>query len=87
MAELVVGMVTGAQNNSAGKTLGPDGKHLRVGTCCKHFAVYDLEGIAGEGGTTNRKSFDAEVNARDMWESYMPAFEACVKGAEATHVM
>ena len=87
MAALVVAMVTGAQNNTVGEPLGPDGKHLRVGTCCKHFAVYDLEGVAGEGGTTNRKQFDARVNARDFWESYMPAMKACVVKAQSSHVM
>ena len=41
MARLVVKMVTGAQNNSVGSEVGPDGKRLRVGLCCKHFAVYN----------------------------------------------
>lgn len=40
-------MVTGMQNNSARASAGPDGKHLRVGACCKHFGVYDVEGGAG----------------------------------------
>jgi beta-glucosidase-like glycosyl hydrolase len=95
MSALVVQMVTGAQNNTAGAGrapgagAGPDGRHLRVGMCCKHFAVYDLEGegIAQPNGTVSRKMFDARVNNRDMWESYMPAFRACAVTARASHVM
>ena len=83
MGELVVGMVTGAQNNSVGEG-GPDGKHLRVGMCCKHFAVYDVE---TPPGGHDRFSFDAQVNARDMWESYMPAFRKCIVEAQSSHVM
>ena len=84
MSRLVVGMVTGAQNNSAGRSVGPDGRHLLAGSCCKHFAAYDVEGGAG---TADRFTFDAELNARDMWETYMPAFKACITEAKASHVM
>ena len=82
--DLVAEFVTGAQNNSLHSEVGPDGHHLRVGTCCKHFAAYDVEGGAG---TPARFQFDAELNARDMWETYMPAFESCVKDAQSSHVM
>ena len=37
MAQLVTQFVTGAQNNSAGKSVGESG-YLQAGTCCKHFA-------------------------------------------------
>ena len=83
MGALVVAMVTGAQNNSVGSSVGPSG-HLRAGTCCKHFAVYDVEGGAG---TVDRSYFNAQINARDMWETHMPAFKRCIKDAKATHVM
>jgi beta-glucosidase len=36
---LVVSWVTGAQNNSAGNSVGPDGKTILTGLCCKHFAA------------------------------------------------
>lgn len=83
MGDLVVQLVRGAQNNSAGSSTDADG-HMQAGTCCKHFAAYDIEGGAG---TPSRVSFDAEVNARDMWETYMPAFKACVVEARSSHVM
>ena len=84
MSDLVVQFVTGGQNNSIGKNYGPDGKSLMAGACCKHWAVYDIEGGAG---TPDRYHFDAEINGRNFWESYVPGFEACVKEAKAMHVM
>ena len=35
MAELVREFVTGAQGNAPRAEAGPDGRHLRVGMCCK----------------------------------------------------
>ena len=99
MGELVVPFVTGMQDNSRRGSAGtgnPDGAHdnrtgypdgaryLRVGACCKHFAAYDVDGGAG---TPDRSWFHAEVSARDLWESHMPAFRRCVVEARATHVM
>jgi len=82
MARLTVAWVTGAQNNTAFDSLGPDGKTLRSGLCCKHFAAYDSENIPAQ-----RTVFNANLTSLDMWETYMPAFEACIKEAKATHVM
>jgi len=84
MAQLVRSFVTGAQNNTEGNSTDAGGKHLQVGMCCKHFAAYDVE---GGGGTAPRFQFDAEVNGRDFWEYYMPAFRACVAEARGSHVM
>jgi beta-glucosidase len=53
--------------------------------CCKHFAVYDSEG--GTGLVNDRYTFNANVTGRDMWETYMPAFKACVAEAGGTHDM
>ena len=38
-------------------------------------AVYSVEGGAS---TVDRSWFHAEVQGRDFWETYMPAFHACV---------
>ena len=84
MKEMVVNFVTGSQNNSIGSTYGPDGKTIQAGACCKHFAAYDVEGGAG---TEDRFHFNAVVNGRDMWETYMQGFESCIKDAKAMHVM
>jgi len=70
MGELVVEFVRGAQNNTAGRT-DADG-YLQAGTCCKHVAVYNTEGHAGG---PSRMSLNVDVNARDLWETYLPAFQ------------
>jgi beta-glucosidase-like glycosyl hydrolase len=47
---------------------------LKVGATCKHLAGYSLEQWSG----ISRFEFDAIINARDLQETYLPAFEACV---------
>lgn len=44
---------------------------LKVSACCKHFAAHSIE--------ENRYSFDAIVDERDMADTYLPAFKACVE--------
>ena len=50
--------------------------------CCKHYAAYDSENIP-----ENRILYNAIVNNRNMWESYLPVFEQCVKTAETASIM
>jgi beta-D-xylosidase 4 len=64
---------------------GEDPRYLKIVADCKHFAAYDLEDSAGEG--TDRFHFDAKVSDQDMVESYLPAFETCVRDAQAASVM
>ena len=80
-ARLGVAFVTGAQANPPHQTVGESGS-LLVGMCCKHFAAYDVEDLP-----TPRYRFDANVSRQMLWETYLPAFEACVKEAKASHVM
>lgn len=62
------------------KGLQGDGKYLRTAACAKHFAVHSgPEGI--------RHEFDAQTNPKDLWETYLPAFEAAVKEAGVESVM
>ena len=51
-----------------------DGEFMRTAACAKHFAVHS-------GPEELRHSFDAEASRKDMWETYLPAFEACVREA------
>ncbi|XP_037028719.1 beta-D-xylosidase 3-like [Bradysia coprophila] len=44
---------------------------LKVSACCKHFAAHSIE--------EDRYSFDAVVDDRDMADTYLPAFKACVE--------
>lgn len=57
-----------------------DGEFMRTAACAKHFAVHS-------GPEELRHSFDAEASRKDMWETYLPAFEACVREAKVESVM
>lgn len=61
---------------------GPsDGKYDKLHACAKHFAVHS-------GPEWNRHSFNAkDIKPRDLWETYLPAFEALVKDANVKEVM
>lgn len=59
---------------------GDDENYLKTAACAKHFAVHS-------GPEDIRHSFNAKVNMQDMWETYLPAFEACVKEAKVETVM
>jgi beta-glucosidase len=57
-----------------------DGEVLKAAACAKHFAVH-----SGPEGL--RHKFNAVVSKKDLWETYLPAFEACVKEADVEAVM
>lgn len=59
---------------------GDDPKYLKVAACAKHFAVHN-------GPEHLRHEFDVTVSERDLWETYLPAFEALVKEADVEAVM
>ncbi len=61
---------------------GPDStKYRKLLACAKHFAVHS-------GPEWNRHSFNLEnISARDLWETYLPAFEALVKDGHVAEVM
>ena len=56
------------------------GKYLKVAACSKHFAVHS-------GPEALRHEFNAEANPKDMYETYLAAFEATVREAEVESVM
>ena len=57
-----------------------DGDVLKAAACAKHFAVHS-------GPEAIRHEFNAEATAKDMEETYLPAFEALVKEAHVEAVM
>lgn len=59
---------------------GDDGNYLKAAACAKHFAVHS-------GPESIRHSFDAKASKKDMWETYLPAFEALVTEAGVEAVM
>ena len=61
---------------------GPaDSKYDKLHACAKHFAVHS-------GPEWNRHEFNAEnIDARDLRETYLPAFKALVQEADVKEVM
>lgn len=59
---------------------GHDEKYMKSAACAKHFAVHS-------GPEDERHSFNAEVSIQDMYETYLPAFKACVQEANVESVM
>ncbi len=59
---------------------GHDKKYLKAAACAKHFAVHS-------GPEDERHSFNAIASKKDMRETYLPAFKACVKDADVEVVM
>lgn len=59
---------------------GDDPKYLKAAACAKHYAVHS-------GPEALRHEFDAIVSKKDLYETYLPAFEALVKEANVESVM
>ncbi len=59
---------------------GPDLNHLRAVTTSKHFAVHS-------GPETLRHGFNVDPSARDLEETYLPAFRATVTEGHVQSVM
>lgn len=59
---------------------GHDENYLKTAACAKHFAVHS-------GPEDLRHSFNAVVNKQDLYETYLPAFKACVQEGKVEAVM
>lgn len=59
---------------------GDHPKYLKAAGCAKHYAVHS-------GPESLRHEFDAVVTPKDLWETYLPAFEALVVEAKVEGVM
>ena len=59
---------------------GEDPRYLKLVANAKHYAVHS-------GPEPERHGFDAVVNDKDLWETYLPAFEALVCEARVASVM
>jgi beta-glucosidase len=64
--------ITGLQGN--------EDTYLKVAACAKHYAVHS-------GPEPRRRSFDVEPSQRDLYETYLPQFEAAVCEAGVESVM
>lgn len=59
---------------------GDDPKYFRVISTPKHYAVHS-------GPEPLRHMFDARTRTRDLYETYLPAFEACITEGGAWSIM
>ena len=59
---------------------GDDPRYLKLVATPKHYAVHS-------GPERDRHRFDAVVDERDMRDTYLPAFEACIKEGGAVSIM
>ncbi|MDO4326608.1 MAG: glycoside hydrolase family 3 C-terminal domain-containing protein [bacterium] len=59
---------------------GHDESYLKAAACAKHFAVHS-------GPEDLRHEFNAEVSEQDLYETYLPAFYACVREGQVEAVM
>ena len=59
---------------------GNDPKYFKVISTPKHYAVHS-------GPEPLRHSFDAIISKHDLYDTYLPAFESCIKEAGAFSVM
>lgn len=67
-----IAFVTGLQ--------GSDPKYFKIISTPKHFAVHS-------GPEPERHEFDARISKEDLYNTYLPAFEACVKQGGAFSIM
>jgi beta-glucosidase len=59
---------------------GDDPKYLKTIATAKHYAVHS-------GPESSRHTFDAVIDDQDLFETYLPQFEAAVKEGGASSVM
>lgn len=59
---------------------GEDERYLKAAACAKHF-------VAHSGPESERHHFNAVVSKRDLYETYLPAFKACVCEGSVESVM
>ncbi len=59
---------------------GDDPTYFKTHACAKHYAVHS-------GPEWNRHEYNAEATPRDLWTTYLPAFEALVRVGHVQEVM
>ena len=59
---------------------GNDKKYYKLHSCAKHYAVHS-------GPEPLRHQFDVSVSMRDLWETYLPAFQSIVEKGNVQEVM
>lgn len=73
-------VLIGSLGNQFIKGIQGDGKYYKAAACAKHLAVHS-------GPEKERHHFNAEVSRKELWETYLPAFETAVKDGNVEAVM
>ncbi|GBF87380.1 beta-D-xylosidase 2-like [Raphidocelis subcapitata] len=62
---------------------GKDRQYVKIAATCKHFFGYSFEMADG----VSRFSFDSKLPPQDVTDTYLPAFDACVRAARTQGIM
>ncbi len=73
-------LLTGKMGVAFIKGLQGEGKYRKLDATIKHYAVHS-------GPEYERHSFDAVVNQKDLYETYLSAFKYCIDNAHPSAVM
>eukprot|EP01116_Phalansterium_solitarium_P002419 TRINITY_DN1242_c0_g1_i5.p1 TRINITY_DN1242_c0_g1~~TRINITY_DN1242_c0_g1_i5.p1 ORF type:complete len:821 (+),score=286.40 TRINITY_DN1242_c0_g1_i5:130-2592(+) len=81
-SRLAVAYISGMQQ-------GPDPKYTEVVATAKHALAYNLDSDYAAGGDNGqyRLGYDAYVSQTDLYQTFLPAFEASIKEANVRSVM
>merc|ERR1712091_202344 len=65
-----------------------DPYHLQASACCKHYVANELENTRQpDGEQWDRQHVDSNVTQRDLVDSYMVPFQACVEKGKVSSLM
>ncbi|MBE6673556.1 MAG: glycoside hydrolase family 3 protein [Ruminococcaceae bacterium] len=73
-------LLTGKMGTAFIKGLQGEGKYRKLDATIKHYAVHS-------GPEYERHGFDAVVNKKDLYETYLSAFKYCIDHADPSAVM
>ncbi len=72
--------LTGELGDAFVRGLQGNGRRIKAAACAKHYAVHS-------GPESIRHEFDAVVDQKDLWETYLPAFQRLVTESKVEGVM
>ena len=65
-----------------------DPYHLQASACCKHYVANEMENTRQpDGEQWDRQHVDSNVTQRDLVDSYMVPFQACVEKGKVSSLM
>ena len=65
-----------------------DPYHLLASACCKHYVANSMDGTTEKDGEHHdRNHYDAKISMRDLVDSYMLPFQACVEKGRVSSLM